>query len=80
MGHHKRKRQGREEGRKKKGGKKNLETIIVGSKVKAAIKASGCMTSGELLEALNEHVHDLIAEACGRAQANKRSTVRAHDI
>ena len=66
---------------KKKAKKKNSgETVIVGSKVKAAIKENGCMTSGELLEALNAAVHDLIADACTRAQGNKRSTVRAHDL
>ena len=66
---------------KKKAKKKAaVETVIVGSKVKAAIKESGCMTSGELLEALNGAVHDLIANACARAQNNKRSTVRAHDL
>ena len=64
----------------KKAKKKQLDTIIVGSKVKAAIKANGCMTSGELLEALNERVHELIDGACGRATGNKRSTVRAHDL
>lgn len=68
---------------KKKAAKKKstgLEQIIVGSKVKAAIRDQGCMTSGELLEALNEEVHTLLANACARATNNKRSTVRAHDI
>ena len=60
--------------------KSSLEQVIVGSKVKAAIRDNGCMTSGELLEALNEEVHTLIANACARATNNKRSTVRAHDI
>ena len=63
-----------------KGKKKTVDTLIVGSKVKAAIKESGCMTSGELLESLNGRVHEMIASACDRAQNNKRSTVRAHDI
>ncbi|MCA9323378.1 MAG: hypothetical protein KDB53_21760 [Planctomycetes bacterium] len=58
----------------------SMETLIVGSKVKAAIKENGCMTSGELLEALNASVHEIIADACQRAQNNKRSTVRAHDV
>ena len=58
----------------------NSETVIVGSKVKAAIKESGCMTSGELLDALNAKVHAMVADACKRAQGNKRSTVRAHDL
>lgn len=57
-----------------------LETLIVGSKVKGVIKGNGCMTSGELLEALNAKVHELLNGACSRATANKRSTVRAQDI
>ena len=58
----------------------NTETVIVGSKVKAAIKESGCMTSGELLDALNAKVHSMVKDACERAKGNKRSTVRAHDL
>ena len=65
---------------KKAGGKKSGEMLIVGSKVKAAIRGSGCMTSGELLPALNEAVNKIIASACNRAKDNKRSTVRPHDI
>jgi hypothetical protein len=57
-----------------------METLIVGSKVKGVIKGNGCMTSGELLEALNAKVHELLGDACGRASANKRSTVRAQDL
>ena len=64
----------------KKSKKKALETLIVGSKVKGVIKENGCMTSGELLEALNERVHEMLNAACDRAGNNKRSTVRAHDI
>ena len=66
--------------KKKAAKKKSLETLIVGSKVKGVIKGNGCMTSGELLEALNEKVHEMLDAACGRADSNKRSTVRAHDL
>ncbi|MEE9394347.1 MAG: hypothetical protein V3W41_17755 [Planctomycetota bacterium] len=66
--------------KKKTSGRKSLDTLIVGSKVKAAIKENGCMTSGELLEALNKTVHEILDGACERAQNNKRSTVRAHDV
>lgn len=58
----------------------SMDTLIVGSKVKGVIKGNECMTSGELLEALNAKVHALLNEACARAQSNKRSTVRAHDL
>lgn len=48
--------------------------------MKAYIKSQGCMTSGELLEALNAKVEKMLSEACERAKANKRSTVRAQDL
>ncbi|HRU07048.1 MAG TPA: hypothetical protein P5137_14880 [Candidatus Brocadiia bacterium] len=56
------------------------DVLIVGSKVKAAIRAKGCMCSSELLPALNEKVHELIAAAICRTQANKRSTVKPQDV
>jgi len=59
--------------------KKVVEMVLVGSKVKAAIKAQGKMMAGDLLEALNVKVHCMIADAVGRANDNKRSTVRPHD-
>lgn len=65
---------------KKAGAKKGGDMLVVGSKVKAAIRSTGCMTSGELLGALNDAVHAIIKGACGRAQANKRSTVRPQDL
>lgn len=67
---------------KKKSSKKvtKVEMVLVGSKVKAAIKAKGKMMAGDLLEALNVKVHCMIADAVGRANDNKRSTVRPHDV
>jgi len=66
----------------KKGGtvKKSTETLVVGSKVKALIKANECMTSGEFLGALTEYVNWAVGKACERAKANKRSTVRPQDL
>ena len=54
--------------------------VVVGSKVKAYIKANECKTSGELLAALNEKVHCVLDCAIERAKSNKRSTLRAHDL
>ena len=65
---------------KKSGARKSTEMLVVGSKVKAAIRGAGCMTSGELLGALNDAVSNMIQGACSRAQANKRSTVRPQDL
>ena len=65
---------------KKKAAGKTKEMLIVGSKVKLAIKAKGLMTSGELLVALNDCVYDCINKAAERAQANGRKTVQAKDL
>lgn len=56
------------------------EVFVVGSKVKAYIKSKGAMTSGELLDALNEKVQKFLDEAVARTKANKRSTVKSQDL
>ncbi len=65
---------------KKSGKKKDLEILLVGSKVKATIKEAECNTGGDALEGLNNWVHWLIGQATARAHANGRKTVRAHDF
>jgi histone H3/H4 len=54
--------------------------LLVATKVKAAIKDCGYNTSGDVIDALNVHVQRLVREACERAGANGRKTVRAHDF
>jgi hypothetical protein len=61
-----------------KGGAK--EILIVGSKMKDVVKAAGCMSSGDLIEALSAKVHELLATAAERAKGNGRSTVRPYDL
>jgi hypothetical protein len=56
------------------------EVLLVGSKVKAAIKAAGCNSSSDAMEGLNGWVHWLIGQATQRAGKNGRKTVRAHDF
>ncbi len=56
------------------------EVLLVGSKVKNAIKEAGCNSSADAIEGLNNWVHWLISQATTRAQANGRKTVRAHDF
>ena len=56
------------------------DSLVVGSKVKAFIKAQGCHTSGEFLEALNNDLQETLKKACSRCQGNKRSTVKAQDL
>ena len=64
----------------KKKKKAPVEVLLVGSKVKAAIKDAGCNTGGDAIEGLNNWVHWLVGQATARATANGRKTVRAHDF
>ncbi len=66
--------------KKKAGGKMPGEVLVVGSKVKAAIKEKGCNTGGDVIEAVNMYVHWVVGQAASRAQANGRKTVRGHDV
>ena len=65
--------------KKKKSGSSN-EMVLVGSKVKAAIREHGMNVASDAAEALNEVVHWYIAQAAARAGANGRKTVRGHDF
>ncbi len=56
------------------------DSLVVGSKVKEAIKAEGCNTAGDLADALSAEVAGLVKRAAARAQANGRKTVRAADL
>jgi hypothetical protein len=64
--------------KKSKGGSK--EILVVGSKMKDVVKAAGCMSSGDLIEALSEKVHQILADDASRAKGNGRSTVRPYDL
>ncbi|HSI03939.1 MAG: hypothetical protein ACAI38_14390 [Myxococcota bacterium] len=60
--------------------KKEREVVVVGSKLKDAVKAAGCQSSGDLVEAVSEKVHDMIIAAVERAKQNGRATVRPYDL
>ena len=62
----------------KKAGKK--EMLVVGSKVKAFIKAKKMMCASDVLEAVNCCVSCCLERAAARAQANGRKTVQARDV
>jgi len=66
--------------KKKAAAKKSRETLVVGSKVKGYIKSQGFKCSGELIQALSEHVHAALDGAMQRCGGNKRSTVRPVDL
>lgn len=57
-----------------------MEMLVVASKVRAFIKEKGCHTSGELTDALNAKVAEILIEAVKRTQGNKRSTVKDVDL
>ena len=56
------------------------EILVVGTKMKDVVKAAGCMSSAELLEAVSDRVHALLLAAAERAKQNGRSTVRPYDL
>jgi len=64
----------------KKKAKKSDVVLVVGSKVKEVVKETGCQSSGELVQAISDRVHDMVNAACARAQENGRKTVRAYDL
>jgi len=52
--------------------------FVVKAKIREAAK--GFNVSGDLAEALNKKVEQLIKDACSRAEANGRKTVMAKDL
>jgi len=60
--------------------KKEIEMVLVSSKVKQAIKDAGFNTAADAMAGLNDWAHWLIMQATKRAEANGRKTVRAHDF
>lgn len=66
--------------RKSKKAPKTAEMLLVGSKVKNAIRAHNMNVAGDALEGLNMVVHWYVDQAATRAAANGRKTVRAHDF
>lgn len=59
---------------------KKRESLIVASKVRAYIKSKKMLTSSEVIEATSEAVYSMLDGAIARANANRRSTVRAQDL
>lgn len=66
--------------KKKSSKKKPREIVVVGSKVKDVIRTAGFRSDGELVAAVSEKVHEILAAAIERAGKNKRGTVRPHDL
>lgn len=67
----------------KKKGKKgggSREVLIVGSKMKDAIRSKGCNVSSDVIDALSAKVHEMIVGAVERCKENGRKTVRGYDF
>lgn len=60
--------------------KSKKEVLVVGSKLKDAIRKHKCNVGGDVIEGVNEYVYWLVDQATARAKANGRKTVRKHDI
>lgn len=56
------------------------EIVVVGSKVKDVVREAGLRSDGELVQAVSEKVHELLAAAIQRCTSNGRSTVRPYDL
>ena len=63
---------------RKAGGKK--EVLVVASKVKAYVKSKKMMTSADAIAALSNRMYSLLDDAIKRTKANRRSTVKPHDL
>lgn len=59
---------------------KEREVLVVASKVKEHIKASGLQSSGDVVPALSEKIYDLLDAAMERTKTNGRATVRPYDL
>jgi histone H3/H4 len=56
------------------------EILIVQSKIRDMIKAEGCATSQEAVEALSQEIEKMVKKAVVRAKENGRKTVKGQDI
>ncbi len=66
--------------RKRTSKKAAAEMLLVGSKVKAALRSQDVNVSADAADALNGVVHWYIDQAVKRATANGRKTVRPYDF
>ena len=71
--------------KKKKAAKKatrasKKDVLVVASKVKAYIRSKGCMCSADAVQAISDCVYCCLDHAVARTKANRRSTVKSHDL
>jgi histone H3/H4 len=56
------------------------ESVVVQSKVKEAVKGLELRMDGNLPDALNQKVQQILQDAARRAKENGRSTLRPYDL
>ena len=56
------------------------EILVVQSKIREMIKAQGCSTSADAVDALSVEVTRIVTKAIERTKANGRKTVKGQDI
>ena len=72
--------------KKKKAAKKKVskaskkDVLVVASKIKAYIRANGCMCGSDAIQQLSDSIYCCLDRAMARTAANRRSTVKAQDI
>ncbi|HUU31291.1 MAG TPA: hypothetical protein VMY69_04235 [Phycisphaerae bacterium] len=54
--------------------------VVVTSRVKDVVRQKNLRSDGGLADAVNTKVLEMLAAAACRAKANKRGTVRPHDL
>lgn len=63
--------------KKKAGGK---ESLIVASKIKNYVRSKKMMTSTDAVAAISDKIYAMLDSAMERCRANKRSTLKPHDL
>ena len=56
------------------------DSVVVTSKVKEAVKGLDLRMSGDVPDALNEKVAQILRDAAKRAKENGRGTLRPYDL
>ncbi len=59
---------------------KTKESLVVASKVKAYVKSKQLKSSSDMIGALSDKIYCMLDAAVERTKANRRSTVKAHDL
>ena len=57
-----------------------MTNLVIKSNIKAAVKDNIANVAGEVAEALNVKIQEVLDKACERAKANGRRTLHARDL